>query len=162
MIDRERIIELAKESGVADWYLGADDLKSATQQRHCAKLEAFANLIAAETRESYGEIESLRQQLATLKSDYCNIDSAADAQAAELYKVKQQLAECQRERDEYLRDLGAMKNWIADWHKKDAELATVTAERDELVVALGRIASSRVVDIAQAALAKLGADKGEK
>lgn len=49
-----------------------------------------------------------------------------------LQNIAEKLAECQRERDEYLRDLGAMKNWIADWHKKDAELATVIKERDEL------------------------------
>lgn len=57
------------------------------------------------------------------------------------------LAECQRERDEYLRDLGAMKNWIADWHKKDAELATVIKERDELVATLIECRSSVKFDL---------------
>lgn len=51
MIGDDKIIEMAKQAGVADWYLGADDLKSATQQRHCTKLIAFTRLIEASVRE---------------------------------------------------------------------------------------------------------------
>ena len=113
---------------------------------------AFADMLVKTTNrvlEQNAEIESLRQQLAHAETNVA-------AQAEMLEKVI-------RERDEYLRDLGAMKNWIADWHKKDTELATVTAERDELVAALDEIRRTHypagVLAIADAALAKLGADK---
>lgn len=92
--------------------------------------------------------------------------------------LRQQLAECERERDE-------LKTWLEDQvceakdfayklEGKTVELATVTKERDELVEALKQfaecdlnddncasleVATRRIRSLAQAALAKLGADK---
>jgi hypothetical protein len=70
------------------------------------------------------EYEALRRKVEELTHCY-NIECANHKSSRE------QLDAMQQERDEYLRDLAAMKNWIDDWYKKDAELAAMRQERDK-------------------------------
>lgn len=140
--------------------------------------------------EAAKEIEYLRQQLETERMRLAACGTAAlgyfdgckdeykSASLDDVLRLRQQLAECERERDE-------LKTWLEDQvceakdfayklEGKTVELAAVTKERDKLVSALEGIASGEDSDgcitsikycirTAQKALAKLGADKmGEK
>jgi chromosome segregation ATPase len=69
------------------------------------------------------EYEALRRQVEELTQYGVKLDNWNDT-------LQEQLAAMTAERDEYLRDLAAMKNWIDDWHKKDAELDAMTKDRD--------------------------------
>jgi len=65
--------------------------------------------------------------------------------------LREELAQVREERDEYLRDLGAMRKWSDDWHAKDAEVRQLReqAERDakdaaQTVYALVRAAGGTI------------------
>jgi chromosome segregation ATPase len=115
------------------------------------------------------EIQRLRQQLAECQKDGRHY-------AHEYLIAKDALAECERERDSNNRQASSF--FIENSRLNTAcvnleeQLATVTSERDELVAALRDMMNTltdghddsdvyRVFDKARAALAKLGADKGE-
>lgn len=128
------------------------------------------------------EIERLRKELAKRpRMDESMLKGATDTAALIVNELRQQLAECERERDEAYCDVEEADRRLATvTSERDGiallitstkaelqeQLATMTAERDELVAALEEIGNTACGEashqyIALAALAKLGADKGE-
>lgn len=118
--------------------------------------------IEERARKKDETIESLRQQLAAQKMALDGYVLTKQETDAEIENLSQQLAECERERDRYY----AYQRDIA------SQLATVTAERDELVAVLQKYHKLTAhdgwyADMVKAALAKaelreagqLGADK---
>lgn len=135
------------------------------------------------------ECESLRQQLETERMRLAACGTAAlgyfdgckdeykSASLDDVLRLRQQLAECERERDNLKVIVDTreqrLKPVLEENTRLYMQLATVTKERDKLVSALEGIASGEDSDgcitsikycirTAQKALAKLGADKGEK
>ena len=96
----------------------------------------------------------------------CLCDHLAREAADEIQSLRQQLAECERERDAAYKTVD--ENWVS--HQLVASMREMlknrTNERDELITALQVIVNTNPIygashDIAKAALAKVGADKGE-
>jgi hypothetical protein len=49
----QRILELAKECGITEWYIGNDDARTARQLRHCEQLVHFYLTAYADCAKHY-------------------------------------------------------------------------------------------------------------
>ena len=116
------------------------------------------------------EIESLRQQLANRpRIDEPMLKGATDTAAVIVNELRQQLAECEREKFGLETKL-QVKGYQRQLDDLAEQLDTVTKERDELVKGVKISVPTDTMEQAlateyrrgyKAALAKVGADKGE-
>lgn len=81
----QRILELAKECGITEWYIGNDDAKTARQLRHCEQLVAFYLTAYADCAKHYERKDEDLEKFRT-----------AAYQAGEAAMRERAAAECER------------------------------------------------------------------
>ena len=141
----DKLLELAEAYEVANDGKNYANELLAKQSAEIEKLRQFHH----DQQELHEMNEALQQTNNILREQLADKHQLFMCASGSYDRIVEQLAKLEK-------DFNACR---AALDKTVEQLATVTAERDELVEALERIASSRVVDIAKAALAKLGADK---